>query len=172
MISPDTLVAVGVVIKPHGIRGEVRIHAHNLDSPLWDEAAPIVLRFPDGDREVEVQTLRIVPGKHLVARLAGVATREAAEALRGVEVLVPRARFEDLEEDEFYLVDLVGLRVQRDGLDVGVIEDVFEYPSVACLKVRSEDGVREVPIVEPWVVDVDVEGGVVEVGPWDDVPVQ
>lgn len=172
MISPDSLVAVGAIIKPHGIRGEVRIHAHNLDSPLWDEAEPLVLRFPDGDREVAVEMLRVVPGKHLVARLAGVGTREGAEALRGVEVLVPRARFEALEEDEFYLVDLIGLRARRDGVEVGMVEDVFEYPSVACLKVRSDDGVREVPLVEPWVVDVDVDAGFVEVGPWDDVPVQ
>ncbi|MCA9616549.1 MAG: 16S rRNA processing protein RimM [Sandaracinus sp.] len=171
MKAPDELVTVGVLTKPHGIRGELRLHAFNLDSPLWDDVDRLVLREPSGLREVEVVSCRVVPSKHVVVRLAGVGTVEAADALRNVEVAVPRDALPALDEDEFYFVDLIGLPVLRDGAEVGRIENVLEYPSVDCLEIRCEDGVRELPILEPWVVSIDPDDGVV-VGPWDDIPVR
>ncbi|MEZ4246969.1 MAG: ribosome maturation factor RimM [Polyangiales bacterium] len=171
MKAPDELVTVGVLTKPHGIRGELRLHAFNLDSPLWDDVRRLVLREPTGLREVEVASCRVVPGKHVVVRLAGVGTVEAADTLRNVEVAVPRDALPALDEDEFYFVDLIGLPVLRDGSEVGRIENVLEYPSVDCLEVRCEDGVREIPILEPWVVSIDPDDGVT-VGPWDDIPVR
>lgn len=170
--APDDLVNVGVLTKPHGIRGELRLHAFNLDSPLWNEVESLFLRYPDGPRELAIESLRVVPSKHVVLVLEGVRGREAADALRGVEVAVPRAVFPELEEGEFYFVDLVGLPAMRDGEEVGRIEGVLEYPSVDCLEVRSADGVRELPILEPWVVEVSTAKGHVVVGPWDDIPVR
>ncbi len=169
---PDDLVNVGVLTRPHGIRGELRLHAFNLESPLWDEVETLFLRLPDGLRELAIESLRVAPNKHVVLTLEGVDTREGAEALRGVEVAVPRSVFPELDEGEFYFVDLVGLPVLRDGEEVGRIEGVLEYPSVACLEVRCADGVRELPILDPWVIEVSPERGHVVVGPWDDIPVR
>lgn len=168
--APDELVTVGVLTKPHGIRGELRIHAYNLESPLWDGVEELVLQLESGPRRCAIESLRAAP-KHLVVRLEGVDTREAAEALRGVDVAVPRSALPPLEEGEFYFVDLIGLPVRRDGEEVGRVEAVLEYPSVECLAIRSADGVREVPMIEPWVVRIDPDEAI-EVGPWDDVPVR
>lgn len=168
---PDELLTVGVLTKPHGIRGELRLHPFNRESSLWDRVEHVVLLLPSGPVEREVLALRMAP-KHVVVSLADVEGRVAAEALRGVEVAVRRADLPPLEEGEFYFVDLVGLPLVRDGVEVGRVEGVIEYPSVDCLEVRAEDGVREVPILEPWVVAVEADAGRIVVGPWDDIPVR
>ena len=99
------------------------------------------------------------------------------EAQRGkaAETGGPSARrntLPPLAEDEFYLLDLEGLALERDGERVGEVARVLEYPASVCLEVRFPDGVREIPILEPWVQGIDVEAGVIELGPWDDLPVR
>jgi 16S rRNA processing protein RimM len=105
--------------------------------------------------------------------LEGIDGREAAEGLRGVELAVPRAELPEPTEGEWYFVDLIGLRaVDARGEAVGEVIDVVSYPSIDCLVVRMADGIREVPVVEPWLVAIDVDGGRVTVGDIADFPIQ
>lgn len=178
MTREQELIALGVLTSPHGLRGEVRMRVYNPDSELvWhlDELEGVWLR-PSADeqaREASVERVRRGPKGPLVT-VEGTEGRDAAEALRGLEVCVRRRDLPPLEdEDEHYVVDLVGLRVRdAGGSVVGEVVGVESYPSVSCLRVRSEDGEREVPMVEPWVERVDVEAGEVVVGSLEDVPVQ
>lgn len=114
MAGPDAkdLICVGAVAGAFGVRGEARLKSFCADpadivryAPLWDEA---------GARSFTVKILRPVKGG-FAARLGGVATREAAEALRGLRLYAPRDRMPSLPDDEFYYADLVGL----DVVDVG-----------------------------------------------------
>lgn len=171
------LVPVGVVSKPHGVKGEVRLHPFNADSPLWGKKqkkrlAEAFLAAPgEGPRPCVVTSARKGP-KYVILTLEGVVGREAADALRGHELHIPREALPPLAEDEFYLLDLEGLALERDGERVGEVARVLEYPASICLEVRFPDGVREIPILEPWVQGIDVEAGVIELGPWDDLPVR
>lgn len=160
-------VPIGAVIKPHGLAGEVRVHPFNADSPIWSALKTVFL----AGQPIEVKRCKRA-AKHFIVRFVGVDDRNAAEALRGRELSIPRAELPELDDDEFYLADLIGLSV-RDGDEVvGEVEEVFEYPSCVCLKVRSEDGVRELPILEPWFERLDLEQGAIFVAAWDDLPVQ
>ncbi len=167
--APEAIVELGVITRPHGVRGEVRVHPWNEESTLLAELPAVLLLAGDDAREVRIERARRAP-KVFLLKLEGVDTVEAAEALRDVHVAVSRDALPPLEGDEVYLVDLVGLEVRQDGARIGEVVDVVEYPSIECLVVRCEDGVREVPLNRPWIEEVDVEAGFVAVGPLDDVP--
>ena len=169
--EPSSAVELGVITRPHGVRGEVRVHPWNPDSTLLAELESVLLLEETGPRRVRVESARKMP-KVFVLTLEGVRGVEAAEALRGVHIGVPRDELPELEEDEVYLVDLVGLAVTQGGRRIGEVVEVLEYPSIECLRVECEDGFREIPLNRPWVEDVDLEAGEVRVGDLDDVPLE
>ena len=113
---------VGRVTGAHGIAGEVRV------TPLTD--APD--RFAEfetvfiGPKEYEVTGARLHQGKVLL-RLTGIADRTAAEKLRGQTVEIPRDEAQPLDEDEFYIADLIGASVfGSDGERIGRLRDVLQ----------------------------------------------
>ncbi len=97
-----------------------------------------------------------------ILRLAGVDTREAAEALRGEPLWVSRNEAPPLEEDEYWAEDLVGLRVVDGEREVEIVARVRELPSCEVLEVGEmliplvDDAVRAIDLAEG-VVDVDLE---------------
>jgi 16S rRNA processing protein RimM len=164
-------VALGVVTRPHGVRGELRVHAFNADSDLLASLREVHLRNAQGVTAHRVRAARRAPKTWLLA-LEGFTTVEAAETLRDHEVCVPRSQMPAPDADEFYLRDAVGLPVKRGGVAIGEVLEVMLYPSMECFRCRFEDGIREVPVMRPWVEGVDVDAGEVRVGDLDDLPVE
>ena len=110
----------------HGVRGEVKLWPFTQDPLAVATYGP--LETEDGTRRFKVESLR--PAKdHLVARLAGIGDRSAAEALRNLELFVPRDRLPPIDEpDTFYHADLVGLDVvTQDGAQVGTVHAVHNF---------------------------------------------
>ncbi len=168
----DELVPIGAVIKPHGLKGEVRVHPYNEASQLWSRLEEIVLAGPEGEDPRRVRVLRGRRAvKHAILSLEGVDGRVEAEELRGFEVCVPRSVLPAAADDEFYLVDLLGASaMDASGTVVGKVEGVLEYPSVVCLAIRFEDGLREVPLLPRWIPTVDVDARKVRVEAIDEIP--
>ena len=168
--ASPALVELGVITRPQGVRGEVRVHPFNPDSDLLGALEEVLLVSDTGEpRRARILSSRRAPKVFLMV-LEGVATRDAAEALRGVTLAVPRDMLPEPDEDELYLVDLIGLEVWHGGSRVGVVGRVLEYPSVECVEVAFEDGLREIPLLPPWVESIDLEEGVRRIGDWSDVP--
>jgi 16S rRNA processing protein RimM len=169
-------VALGVVTRAHGIRGELRVHLYNPESRALFEVDEISLTHPErvlSMSAARVEGVRPGPKGTLLLRLEGVVDRSLAEAMQGAEICVPRSLLPPPDEGEYYLRDLVGLTVTTaEGTSVGEVIEVCSYPTIDCLAVASEDGVREVPMMEPWLVDIDLEAGRAVVGPLDDLPVR
>ncbi|MFT3771321.1 MAG: ribosome maturation factor RimM [Minicystis sp.] len=162
---PEGYIAVAEVARPHGVQGELRLKVYNPDSNLLAQRPRTRLRLPDGTtRDVSIVSVRDV-NKALLVRLAGVEDRDAAEALRGAEVCVPRASFPPLEEGEFYACDVEGARaVMKGGEEIGYVTGLASYPTCDVLLIERTGGARlEVPLLNPYVGSVDVEGGVVEI---------
>ncbi|HEX4352308.1 MAG TPA: ribosome maturation factor RimM [Polyangiales bacterium] len=166
------LIALGAVVGTHGLRGELRVKQHNLDSELLLELGEILLRQAGAVRLVEIAAAR-AGAKGLLVKLVGVDSIEAAEPLRGAELCVPRSALPPLEDGEFYHVDLEGLAVETpDGGAVGKVEHVHEYPASEVLRVRTDAGVWEVPMREPYFVSVDLEAGRVVVDRLEDLELE
>jgi len=156
MAQPERLVPLGVVARPHGVSGELRVHRFNASSTLLLERDAVWLRRGEDVREHRVESARLHSG-FVLLRLRGVEGRDAADLLRGVEVCVPRDALPPPDPDEVYLADLVGLQARlADGSVAGEIVDVISYPSADCLLLRTGEGDREVPLLKPYVRDVDL----------------
>jgi 16S rRNA processing protein RimM len=155
--KPDVRwIPLGAVAGVHGLRGTLRIKQFNLDSQLLFELQEIALRL-HGELQFHRLTSVRDANKGLLLELEAVRSVEAAEALRGAELCVPRELLPELPEGEFYFVDLEGLSVfTEDGAQFGVVERVQEYPASEVLRVQTDAGVYEVPMREPYLVEVDV----------------
>lgn len=156
---PERLVALGAIVKPHGVLGELRVHRFNPASDALLGFAQVWLRKGEEVRPCDVTSSR-PHGELVLMTLDGVSGREGAAALRGWEVCVPRAELPPPDEDEIYHVDLVGLVAQSPAGEVlGSVSEVIRYPGSDCLVLTSSEGRREVPLLTPYVVEVDIAGG-------------
>jgi 16S rRNA processing protein RimM len=146
------LVPVGKVGRPHGIDGSFVVVGASADETRFAPGATLYL---DG-RPVEVRARKRVGGGRLAIRVDG-------EAPRGATLAVPRDALPPAGEDEFYVFDLVGLRVvEEGGREVGTVTDVLQYPANDALEV---DGKLLLPLVEDCVREVDTAGGTVVIAP-------
>jgi 16S rRNA processing protein RimM len=171
--QPDVRwIGLGYVAGSHGLHGGLRVKLHNPDSALLSELAEIGVRR---DGETTAYAIRAVRGaaKGLLLELQGVDRVEEADALRGSELCVPRELLPPLPDGEYYFVDLEGLPVfLPDGTPSGVVERVQEYPAAQVLRVKSEEGVREVPMRAPYLIEVDLPGRRIVVDELHDLDVE
>jgi 16S rRNA processing protein RimM len=158
------------VKEPVGLAGQLRLHVYS-DDPLalarfgkwWMRGAG---RF-DAWREVAPESFA-ARGAHLIAKLPGVDDRDAAAALKGMTIAVPRAAFGGTADDEYYWADLIGLEVvNRDGVVLGRIADLLDLGPHQVLRVRRDApaGGKEIliPFVAAYVDRVQVAAGRVAV---------
>ncbi|MCV7423450.1 ribosome maturation factor RimM [Mycobacterium yunnanensis] len=164
---------VGRVVKAHGIGGEVVVDVRT-DDPYERFAPGNALRArarDSSETRLVVESMREHGGRLLV-RLAGVSTRDAADALRGNLFVVDTADLPPIEDpDEFYDHQLEGLRVRTTaGRDVGVVAEVLHTPAGEILAVRPAEGDGPevlVPFVGAIVTSVSLADGSVEIDPPD-----
>jgi len=136
--STEKLILVGQVAGGFGVKGEVRVTAHTAD-PLALLAYGVLLRA-DGSTGLTLITAR--PDKvGIVGRAREIATKEEADALRGLKLFIPRDRLPEPEEDEFYLTDLVGLEA-RDPVDLvlGTVRSVPNFGAGDMLEIAPATG--------------------------------
>lgn len=161
--GPGDEMELGVLGRPHGIRGAIHIRLHNPDSDAFDTLESVWLESsPRGREPLVLESVESRP-KSLVLQLQGVTTREQAEKLTGRRVFAPRSALPPLEEDEYYLMDLVGCAVFLENERIGSVTAVRGDPSVDTMVITLTDGTLvEQPIVPVWVKDVNIAEGRVE----------
>lgn len=161
------MLVMGRVLGPFGVRGELKLESFTDPPAAIFRYQPWLLRTPQG-RELPVSGARGRPGgKGLIARVPGCDDRDAAEALRGAEVLVPRSALPPPAPGEYYWVDLEGLRVVNlDGVEFGTVSHLFSTGVNDVLVVQGERE-RMIPFREPdYIRAVDFATGLITVD-WD-----
>ena len=148
---PETIV-IGEILKPQGIRGEVKV------KPLLDDAADMhhFKRVYIGGKEYKVLACR-TDAQAAALALSGVADRDAAELLRGKEVAALRTDAPALEEGRYYIVDLIGCTVVTEkGVHLGEIADILPaHTDIYVLKDGDKEGMF--PAADGVILDVDIE---------------
>lgn len=155
-LPAEALVCVGVISAAHGIKGEVKVKSFTESAaafasygPLWDET---------GARRFEMKVVGTVKDA-VVASIRGVATRNAAEALRGTKLFIPRAALPETETEEFYYADLIGLRAElADGTALGEVVAIHNFGAGDVIEVKGRR-VFDLPFTREIVPVVDVAGG-------------
>ncbi len=157
--APEQRICVARLGAAHGVRGEVKLWSFTADPAAVADYGPF--ETADG-RVVEIEALR--PAKEFfVARLKGVADRNAAERLRNAELFVPRERLPAPEDsDEFYHADLIGLAVvDAGGAALGTVRARHNFGAGDLIEVRRADSRDTVmlPFTQAAVPEIDVAGG-------------
>ncbi len=156
-------VCVGAVATAHGIRGEVKIKTFTTEpanvgayGPLADET---------GARSFVLEAVRPIADDMVIARLQGIADRNAAEALRGLRLYAPRTALPAPEQGEYYHHDLIGLRaVLAGGEALGTVSAVHNFGAGDLLEVERAAGEPVVlPFTDAVVPAVDLAAGTVTV---------
>ena len=162
-VSDSRLVLVAQVAGAFGVRGEVRVTAFTQDpanlldyGPLLDAAAKPALTLVSARSEKGA----------LVGRAREIATREEAQAMRGLRLYIPRDRLPEPDEDEFYLADLIGLDARdTNGAQVGKIKSVHNFGAGDLLEIEPPGGAATwwAPFTKAVVPEVRLSQGVVVV---------
>lgn len=129
-VPSEDWVEIGRIVAPQGVKGEVRVYPSSDFPERFLEPGERWLKRP---RSLTPETVELLHGRYIdgkglyVVQIAGVNSRDEAEALRDAVLLVPAGDRPQLDPDEFYVADLVGLRVivQATGEDIGIVTDIF-----------------------------------------------
>ena len=164
--DPAALVRLGEVCGVHGIKGWVKVRSYT--EPRSNLTAYRDWLLDSGGRQTPVQVEDAsIAGRNVIAKLAGVDDRDAALALVGAAVLVPRTELPQCAPGEYYWADLEGLEVASvDGMSYGRVDHLLRTGSNDVLVVRGERE-RLIPFVADDVVkSVDLDAGRIVVD-WD-----
>ena len=161
---PDQVqqVCLGVVISAHGTKGEVNVRS---DSGTPEGLAAYGAFSDEDGKTLKVAAMRQGP-KGPVLRFAGVADRNSAEALKGTRLFVGRDQLPDLESEEYYHSDLVGMAVKIQGKVVGKVTAVHNFGAGDIIEV-ARTGRKSVmlPFTREIVPKVDIPGGALGADP-------
>lgn len=154
MSREEDLVPIARITGAHGIKGEVKAAPYgDLDDMGWEA---VFIAGKGGEaRPARVTRARRHKGVFIL-ELEGVADRNAAEALAGLDISVRRSDLPETAEDEYYYFELVGMEVySEDSKHIGRVADVMETGSNDVLVVDGAYGEVLVPAIEPVIVRVD-----------------
>jgi 16S rRNA processing protein RimM len=151
-------VLMGVITGAHGVRGLVRVKSFTAEPA--DLAAYGPLEDGQGERRFPLELAGAVKGV-LLARVPGVADRNAAERLKGTRLYLARAALPDPGVEEYYHADLLGLAVVlEDGSPFGTVKAVHDFGAGDSLEIERADGsVVLVPFTSATMPVVDIKAG-------------
>ena len=155
MSAPICVARIGAA---HGVRGAVRLWTFTEDPLAVKRYGPLTTK--DGTRQFEVATAREAKG-HLVATLKGIATRDEAERLNGVELYIAREKLPDTDEDEYYHADLIGLAaVNAADEPIGRVIAIHNFGAGDIIEIAPPHGTTLLlPFTNAVVPTVDLDGG-------------
>lgn len=170
---------IGEIVKPQGIRGEVKLRAMSSNMDRYTQLETVYLK-----KDGQYEPYRVIKGRSYdgfaFLQLEGVTDRDQAEALRGAGVYVDRKHAIALGEDENFVCELIGLTaVDTEGRRIGQLKDVLK-PNAICdvYAFDTPRGEMMIPALKRVVRRVDVTGGIIEldeavlpeVAVWEDEP--
>lgn len=161
---------IGHCTTPHGIKGEFSFVLYNQDESVLHDGAIVSLTprsssssIPQDGKEYKIKKISF--GNKTIVTLDGVNDRNAVEAMVPFDIYFARENFPEIEEDEYYLNDLLGLEVFDfvSKKAIGRVIDFYENGVQVVLKIKTEKEILDILFIEQYVPEVDLENGRIEV---------
>ena len=147
-------IEAGEIVTTHGVKGEVKVLCW-LDDP---EMLCEFDRCRIAGKDYTIEQCRVQKTCNLV-KLSGVDTMEAAQSMRGKAVELYR---EDIDDEVIFAAELIGVEVFSDGVSIGKIKDVLDYPGNSVYVVKGEHEYM-IPAVKAFILNTDVDGNRMDV---------
>ena len=155
----EDLLKVGVITTTHGVRGEVKVFPTTDDAERFLDIEYVLLDTGKELRRLNIQTVKFF--KNLaILKFEGVDNINDIEKYKGKSLFVTRENAVELEEDEYYIGDLIGMEVYTDDSEerFGVLKDVMETGANEVYIITSENhGEVLLPAIHECILDIDVE---------------
>lgn len=157
---PENLLLIGKIVRPHGLRGEIKIISFAESVETFNNLDTIYLKKSDGS----TQPLHISKARQnknlIILGLKEVSTIDGAEEMRGIELFIDEKDLEELPEGEYYQRDLIGLSVLTvEGLELGIIKDIIPTGSHDLIVVKNGSEEHLIPAIKDVMRDVNLKEG-------------
>ena len=154
------MILLGAIAGVHGVRGEVKVKSFTADPLAIATYGPL---YDDQGRKFDLKlTQKAAKDTIVIAKIDGIADRNAAEALKGMRLYAPRDALPAIDDaEEFYAFDLIGLSVEdRSGKQLGKVVDMADYGAGDIIAIAGgPQGDFELPFADRFVPVVDLAGG-------------
>lgn len=159
----EDLLQVGIITGTHGLKGEVKVFPTTDDKERFKDLTQVFIQAKDGSL-VEQKVDKCLFFKQFVfVRFEGLDDINDVEQFKRCPMLVTREHAVPLEEDEYFIADLVGLTIVEDsGVTIGKLINVIETGANDVYEVKTEDGGTVLlPAIKDCILDVDMEEGII-----------
>jgi len=162
-IDMDEFLQVGIIAATHGIRGEAKIFPTTNDANRYDDLKQVLLDTGKRRLPLEIQSVKYFK-KFVIVKFKGIDHINDMEQYKGKSLFVSRADAVKLEEDEYFIADLLGLKVITDEGLKGTLKDVIETGANDVYVVDFADvGLVLIPAIKACILDVNMTDGVMQV---------
>lgn len=160
-------ISIGIISKAHGIKGDVVITPITDEPQQFESLHDVLLKWDHGPRKsISIERGKIRNNK-IIVKFAGIDTRDAALALKGVCIEKRIENCGPLPEDQYYIFDLIGLEVfTTEKVYLGEIKGVMTLPSNDVYVVQHKKEIL-IPAIKEVIKNIDIEQGIVIVQPID-----
>lgn len=155
----EQFLQVGVISSTHGIRGEVKVFPTTNDPGRFQKLKQVVMATGKERILLEIQNVRFFK-QFVIVKFKGIDNINDIEKYKGAQLLVAREDAVKLEQDEYYIADLLGMEVVTDEGEKGILKDVIETGANEVYVVEFEtSGEILIPAIRECILNVDVEAG-------------
>ena len=167
------LFPIGRVVKPHGVKGKVKVEYYGQDLQELSLYREIFIEDERGRPEAYEVLEALAQPPRFILQLKGIEKIEEAESLAGKEIFVKREALLELEEGEYYWVDILGVEVEtREGKRIGKVKEIFPTGANDVYVVEGKRGEILLPATEEVIQSIDIKKRVMKVvrkeGLWED----
>lgn len=154
----ENMLRVGVITSTHGVRGEVKVFPTTDDAKRFKKLKTVILDTGKGQTTLEIEQVKFFKNM-VILKFDGVDTMNEVEGWRQKDLLITRDQAIPLEEDEFFITDLIGLNVVTDeGETLGTLTDVMETGANDVYCVKTPEGKELLlPAIRDCILDVDLD---------------
>ena len=160
----EDLLQVGIITSTHGVRGEVKVYPTTDDPRRFRRLKEVVLDTGKEKMNLEIEGVKFFK-QFVILKFKGLDNINDIEKYRQKSLYVTRKNAVRLQRDEYFIVDLIGLKVQdEDGKELGTVKDVIETGANDVYEVEMADGKSLLlPAIKQCILNVDVENGTMQV---------
>ena len=160
----EDLLQVGVIASTHGVRGEVKVYPTTDDPRRFRRLKEVVLDTGKEKMNLEIEGVKFFK-QFVILKFKGLDNINDIEKYRQKSLYVTRKNAVRLQRDEYFIADLIGLKVQdEDGKELGTVKDVIETGANDVYEVEMADGKSLLlPAIKQCILNVDVENGTMQV---------
>ena len=160
----EDLLQVGIITSTHGVRGEVKVYPTTDDPRRVLRLKEVVLDTGREKLNLEIEGVKFFK-QFVILKFKGLDNINDIEKYRQKSLYVTRKNAVRLQRDEYFIADLIGLKVQdEDGTELGTVKDVIETGANDVYEVEMADGRSLLlPAIKQCILNVDVENGMMQV---------